>query len=422
MVRPAVSELSRDLASLKIDREPKAGGRGGGVPSWLIWVVLAGGVVALAYFVGYPKLQDALHTKTVETGTVQMISPAQGQVQLTATGYVVAEVSAKVAAKVPGRIAEIMVEEGDVITKGQPVARLEDVDQKSALQAARSRTAAARARVATARAAVAETKLQLQREEQLVASGVSPKATAEDLKAKMDSQIAMVRAAEAETAAADADAKSIEIQLGSFLIVSPIPGIVVDKLVEVGEGVSPGFGTPGVVEVVDMDSLVVEIDVPESRLAQVHEKAPCEIILDAYPSQRFRGAVKEVGRRMNRAKATVPVKVSFIDRPDRPKAGEEKHDLLPDMAARVSFLSKELDEKSITQPPRLMVPAAAVGSRNGGEVVYVYDDGKIRITSVKVGPAEGEYRPLETPLAEGTKVVLSPADGLNDGEKVKEKN
>ncbi|KAB2885116.1 MAG: biotin/lipoyl-binding protein [Kofleriaceae bacterium] len=140
MVRAAVSELSRDLASLKIDREPKAGGRGR-VPSWLIWVVLAGGVVALAWFVGYPKLQDAINVKSVETGTVAMVSPAQGQVQLTATGYVVAQIYAKVAAKVPGRIAEIMVEEGDVIAEGQPVARLEDIDQKSALQAARARTA-----------------------------------------------------------------------------------------------------------------------------------------------------------------------------------------------------------------------------------------------------------------------------------------
>jgi HlyD family secretion protein len=413
MVRPAVSELSRDLASLKIDREPKAGGRGGGVPSWLIWVLLAGGVVALGWFVGYPRLQDALNTKTVETGTVQMVSPSQGQVQLTATGYVVAEIYAKVAAKVPGRIAEIMVEEGDVITKGQPVARLEDVDQRSALSAARARTAAARAKVATARAAVAQTKLQLQREEQLVASGVSPKATAEDLKAKMDSEVAGVRAAEAEAAAADADSKSIETQLGSFLIVSPVGGTVVDKLVEVGEGVSPGFGTPGVVEVVDMMSLVVEIDVPENRLAQVREKAPCEIILDAYPSQRYRGEVKEIGRRMNRAKATVPIKVAFIDRPE---------EVLPDMAARVSFLSKAVDEATLKQPPRLMVPSSAVVARGGGEVVFVLEDGRVRMTNVKAGPAEGDYRPLETQLAEGTKVVLSPAAGLADGEKVKEKN
>ncbi len=413
MVRTVVSsELSRDLASLKIDREPKAGGRGG-VPSWLIWVVLAAGVVAAIYFIAYPRLQAALNTATVETGTVQMVSPAQGQVQLTSTGYVVALTSAKVAAKVPGRIAELFVEEGDLIAQGQKVARLEDVDQRSALSAARARTAAARARVMTAQASLAEVKVQLKRELQLVASGVSAKATAEDLQARVDSLTAAVRAAQAEAAAADADSQSIQIQLDSFLIVSPIAGTVVDKLVEVGEGVSPGFGTPGVVEVVDMSSLVVEIDVPENRLAQVEPRAPCEIILDAYPSQRYRGEVKEIGRRMNRAKATVPVKVRFVDRPK---------EILPDMAARVSFLTKALDEKTLSQPPRLMVPTRAVVSRGGGDVVFVFDDGRVRLTSVKAGPAEGDYRPLESPLAEGTKVVLSPSAGLADGDKVKEKN
>ena len=50
-----------------------------------------------------------------------------------------------------------------------------------------------------------------------------------------------------------------------------------------------------------MSSLVVEVDVPESRLSQVAVDGPCEIVLDAYPDKRFRGAVKEIGRRVNRS-------------------------------------------------------------------------------------------------------------------------
>ncbi len=412
MVRVAVTQLSSDLASLKIDREPKAGPRRS-VPGWLVWTVIAVAVGALGWLVAYPKLQGLLDTTEVRTGTVQLVSPAQAQVQLTSTGYVVAMVTAKVAAKVPGRIAEIFVVEGQIIAHGDKIARLEDVDQKSALAAARARTASARARVMTARATLAETKQQLQRELQLVASGVSARATADDLQARVDSLAAAVRAAEAEVAAAAADGQSIQIQLDSFLIVSPIAGTVVDKLVEVGEGVSPGFGTPGVVEVVDMASLVVEIDVPEGRLSQIVLDGPCEIVLDAYPAQRYRGAVKEIGRRVNRAKATVPVKVSFVDRPT---------EVLPDMAARVSFLSKALDAATLKLPPRLMVPASAVVTRGGGEVVFVIDDGEVRMTSVKAGPADGDQRPLDTPLAAGTKVVLSPPSGLADGQQVKEKN
>lgn len=405
-----MSQLSSDLAALKIDREPAAPGRRS-FPSWLLWLLVVGVIGLVGYFVAYPKLQDVLHTTKVATGEVQLISPAQAQVQLTSTGYVVALINAKVAAKVPGRIAEIYVEEGQIIAKGAKVARLEDIDQKSALAASRARAAAARARIATARASLNETKLTLKRELQMVASGVSPKAVADDLQARVDSLAAAVSAAAAEAAAAEADTRSLEVQLGSYEIVSPISGTVVDKLVEVGEGVSPGFGTPGVVEVVDMDSLVVEIDVPESRLAQVVLDGPAEIVLDAYPAQRMRGAVKEIGRRVNRAKATVPVKVRFVDRPK---------EVLPDMAARVSFLSAALDEKTLALPPRLVVPAAAVVSRSGAEVVFVVDDGEVRMTTVKAGPPNGDVRDLETPIPAGTKVVLSPPASLRDGQKVKE--
>jgi RND family efflux transporter MFP subunit len=342
-----------------------------------------------------------------------MLSPAQAQVQLTATGYVVAQVYAKVAAKVPGRIAEIFVEEGDKVEKDQKVARLEDVDFKSGLAASKARASAARARVQIAKSSLAEAKVTLAREEPLVEKGVTPRAVLDDLKARIDSLVASQRAAEADAAAADAETRSLEVQLGSYVITSPIAGTVVDRLVEVGEGVSPGFGTPGVLEIVDMDSLVVEVDVPETKLSQIKPEGPAEIVLDAYTSKRFRGAVKEIGRRINRAKATVPIKVRFVDRPE---------EVLPDMAARVSFLAHAIDDASINQPARLVVPAKAVVQRRGGDAVFVLDEGEVRETPVTVAPADGtEYRELKSSLPVGTRVVIDPPADMTDGKKVKEK-
>src|SRR5262249_18422454 len=147
------------------------------------------------------------------------------------------------------------------------------------------------------------------------------KATLDDLQARRDSAAAAVRAAEAEAAAADADTKALEVQLGSYEIITPISGAVVDKLVKVGDGVSPGFGTPGGIEVIGMASLCVEVDVHETRLSQAAVDGPCEIVLDAYPAKRYRGAVKEIGRRINRSKATVPVKVRFVDARDATRGG-----------------------------------------------------------------------------------------------------
>ncbi len=408
---PAVADqLSQDLAALKIDRSPARRRRSAGP---LIWLAVIAALAAAGTFVVYPRIKAALSTNEVKTGEIMMVSPAQASIQLTATGYVVAQVSAKVAAKVPGRIAEIFVEEGQIIAKGDKVARLEDVDHKSALATARARAAAARSKVQIAKAQVAELKVSIDRDKPLAERGVIPRAPVDDMEAKLGSLQASVRAAEAEVAAADAETRALDVQLGSYVIVTPVSGTVVDKLVEVGEGVSPGFGTPGVVEVVDMDSLVVEVDVPEARLDQVAVGQPTEIVLDAYASQRFPGSVKEIGRRVNRAKATVPIKIAFQERPKQ---------VLPEMAARVSFLSEAMNAEAQKVPPKLVVPTNAVVTRAGAEVVFTVDDDRVRMMTVKVGAPFGGGRELETPLPVGTKVVLDPPADLEDGSKVKEKS
>src|SRR6185369_15139968 len=114
------------------------------------------------------------------TTEVAMISPSQADVTVTATGYVIPQITSKVGAKIPGRLAKINVKEGDTVTEGQVIAQLEDQDQKSQVVAASSRVGAAQARIATARANLAEITLQVARERALVASGTVGKATLED--------------------------------------------------------------------------------------------------------------------------------------------------------------------------------------------------------------------------------------------------
>ena len=443
-VSPHVSgdQLSQDLASLKIDRGVKPPS---GSSKIVVVAALLAALALIGAFVVYPRARAQLFTSEVKLGEVALISPAQAQVQLTATGYVVALIYAKVASKVAGRIAEIFVEEGQTIEKGSKVARLEDVDFKTQLATARAHAAAARARVAVARASLAELKVQIDRNAPLVELGAVAKATLDDLKTRDESASASIQAALAEAAEADAAVQALEVQLGSYEIITPISGTVVDKLVKVGEGVSPGFGTPGVIEVIDLTSLVVEVDVPETRLSQVAIDGPCEIVLDAAPTTRFRGAVKEIGRRVNRSKATVPVKIRFVDRPALPsgsaaspggaglgaspagmldpKAAKARDSItvLPDMAARVSFLSEALDPAQLATPPKLVVPTAAVVQRHGSDVVFVFDDGQVRMTAVKAGAPAADGRELETKLPPGTKVVLDPPAELTEGQNVKEK-
>jgi multidrug efflux pump subunit AcrA (membrane-fusion protein) len=174
-----------------------------------------------------------------------------------------------------------------------------------------------------------------------------------------------------------------------------------------------------IIEIADFDTLVMETDVPESRMDRLQREdgkpAPTEITLDAFPSKRFTGHVLEIVPKINRTKATVAVKVAFDG--DTPPAG-----VLPEMAGRVRFLSEQLDQATLNQQSKKLVPESAVVTRNGKQVVFVIDDGKVREKVVNAtGPANGFYEIDAEGPSVGTKVVKAPPGDLTDGEKVKER-
>jgi RND family efflux transporter MFP subunit len=400
--------LSTDLASLRIDREPSRPRRGGGVVRALVVLVLLGGLLA-AGVAAYPRVEQAVFKTEVKVAQITSVSPAQASVKVTSTGYVVPQVVSDVGARIPGRVAEVMVKEGDVVEKGAVLARLEDVDSKSALNSAQTRVTTARANVEVARANLAEVRLQLERVKKLVEKGAAPAAELENLEAREKAMEAQVRAAEASVKSTAAEAKTLSVAVDDHVIVSPIAGTVVRKPVAVGELV--GVGLP-ITRIADFGTLLVETDVPEARLYMVKQGGPCEVVLDAYPTKRYRGEAVEIGKQVDRAKATVKVKVRILD---------DQAGVLADMAARVSFLSDELSVEAAREPPRVVVPLDAVVDRDGQKVVFTMEDGVARKISVQVGePFGGGLELLQGPPV-GTLVVSAPPATLKDGQAVKQK-
>src|SRR5262249_18700789 len=147
-----------------------------------------------------------------------------------------------------------------------------------------------------------------------------------------------------------------------------------------GPGEQVGQQQEAIAEIADFKTLLVETDVPEGRLHLIKLGSPAEIVLDAYPSRRYRGEAVEVGKRVNRSKATVVVKVKFVDTTEN---------VLPDMSARTSFLAEKLDESQMKEAPKKVIPASALADKAGAKVVWVVDQGKLRMVPVKVGAAMG---------------------------------
>lgn len=402
-------QLSADLASLRINRDenPEAGGarRSRFALGCLALVVLGAAYPAWKAF-------SARAFKTeVEVTQIRMVSPAQASIQLTSTGYVVAGIESKVASKLLGRVAEVRVREGDTVAAGDVLVLLDDAAERMALAAAKARALAARARVQSAHASREETRRRFERERSLAEKGAAMQSVVEDLESQLAVLEQASRSAAAEAAALDAEVRQLELNLAFLTITAPIDGVVTTKPVALGELVTPGG--PPVVELADFGSLLVETDVPEARLALVQKGGPTEIVLDAYPTVRRRGRVAEISPRVNRAKATVIVKVAFAD----PVEG-----VLPEMSARVSFLAGELDAGAMNEPPKLFVPGSAIAERGGEKVVFRIDDGTARLERITLGPAmAGGFELLNGP-GDGTKVIANPATGINDGYPIQERN
>lgn len=371
-----------------------------------IGIIAAVGAVG---FLGVQKLGARVFKQEVSVTEVALISPVQASVQVTSTGYVVPQISSKVGAKVSGRLARVLVKEGDIVKAGAVIAALQDADQKSAIAAATSRVLVARARADTARANLAEIKRQVDRTRGLAEANAVPRAQLEDLEARAKALSEMVSAATAESAAIEAEVHTLRVGLDDRIITAPISGTIISKPASVGEMV----GQASVIaEIADFDSIVVETDVPEARLDLVKPGSPCEIVLDAYPSRRYRGLTSEIGKRINRAKATVVAKVKFRDTTEG---------ILPEMSARVSFLSEEIKAESLKEKPKKIVAADAITQRDGAKVLFVIEDGKLRVARVAVGPAVGSGVELLDGPSPGARVVNKPSDELFAGQGIKER-
>jgi RND family efflux transporter MFP subunit len=336
----------------------------------------------------------------VRLAPATMVSPGQSGAVLVASGYVVAQRKAAVASKGTGRLVYLGVVEGDRVRAGQVIARLEDAD--------------VRAQLAQARANLQLNQADLHNVEQSLRRARALRDSDFTTPAGVDSAEARYLQVRSGIAVAEAVVEGAEVALENTVIRAPFDGTVLSKNADVGEVVAPlaasAFSKSAVVTIADLRSLEVEADVSESNLEGVTVGQRCEIVLDAYPDQRYPGYVAMIVPTADRAKATVQVKVAFRSYDAR---------VLPEMSAKVHFLPAELRAAGGDTQPRLAVPGGAVAERDGRTVVYVVEGGRAREIPVTVGKRLGGFVTVLQGLAAGALVIDSVGDRVRPGAKVK---
>jgi RND family efflux transporter MFP subunit len=376
-----VNAPTPDLAKLRIDRGI-APVRQRRRRRWIVLAVFALALLAAGvWYLLQPRVA------TVQTTPIVTTYPSQQYVVLNATGYVVAQRKAAISSKATGRLEWLGVAEGSRVKEGDVIARIDNRDVVAQAQSAEAGVRAARANVQQAEVERQNAQVEFRRNQELVEKNFISRS-------------------------AIANSRNAQVAVDYTEIRAPFDGVILSKSANVGDLVTPFSSATdskgAVVSMADMSTLEVEADVSESSLAKVHVGQPAEIVLDALPDMRFRGHISRMVPTVDRAKATVMTKVSFDEIDPR---------VLPEMSAKVSFLSREVTPAE--QKPLLAVNRDAIVERDGRTVVLVVRDGRATAVPVTPGAKVGDMTAISGDLKSGDKVVLKPEASLANGALVK---
>ncbi len=387
-----------DLSSLKIKRDS------GGAPSnsGLGRKILIGVSVAAVVLIIYALLKNVLFSSSVEVKVTSAVltSSAQNNAVLVANGYIVAQRKAAVASKGTGRLMYLGVVEGDKVFKDQVIAKLEDNDIKTQLDQAK-------ANLSLTQSELKDAENSFNRMRALVQSKSASQSDLDAAEFRYKRVVANIEVAKAQV-------KAAEVALENMLIRAPFNGTVLTKNADVGEIVAPfaasASSKAAVVTIADMTSLQVEADVSESNIDRISIQQECEISLDAYPDRKYQGYVDKIVPTADRSKATVLVKVGIKNYDAR---------VLPEMSAKVMFISKDTKMSDLNEPPILTIPNECLIQKNNKVYVYIVKNENVVLKEIQTGQRFSAYTEVKDGLTSADKVVVSPSAQLKDNQKVK---
>ncbi len=291
--------------------------------------------------------------------------------------------------KLPGRIAEVPVREGDRVRKGQVLARLDSRDLEAAV-------AQARAAVAMAEANHENARVHHERLLDLHSRGSVTDKNLED-------GTAGARVAAAAVDQARANLSVAEVNLDYAVVRSPIAGWVTARLVEAGNMAAPGAP---MFQVEDLSRIKVTMQVPEGDVVGIAAGDPVEIRIDVL-DRDLEATVDRVVPTGDPASRTYQVQVVVDNGSGEIKSG---------MFVRTKFRGESRDA--------LLIPATAIVNRGQLTGLFIVgENGLARLRWVRAGrlDAGGGSVEILSGLSDGERYVPLPPPGLVDGARVQER-
>lgn len=314
-------------------------------------------------------------------------------------GNLVGNATVQIVPKVAGRLASVRARIGDVVSRGQVIATVEDNEIREQVRQAE---AAAQVSQATIRQREADVKLaqtNLDRARSLYERQLLARQALDDAEAQAQATAAQLDLARAQNAQSRSRLQELRITLANTVIRSPVDGFVGARFLDQG-----GFASTNqpVFSVVDIRPVRLEASLVERDFRRVRAGTPAIVEVDAFPGETFTGTVGRVAPVFDPQTRTAQMEIEVPNPTNR---------LKPGMYARVSL-------RVADKPNALTVPRNAVVTRGAEQVVYVIDGNVARQRLVELGIQGPERVEITSGIREGEQVAATGAAALQDGDRI----
>ena len=393
------------------------------------------------------------NTQTITTAEVKVTSV---ETTISANGTVAAQELVAVMSQANGlQITEVLFDEGDLVSQGQTLVRLDDTILQAELKQAKAAVAQAEARLAELKAGTRQEELQRAREKvkfamaevlqaesdlqlaearvkrnrQLDAEGaitrdrldevlnnqLTKKSNLEKARAKLreeEQQLLQLESgvrpeiiAQAEAALAEDEAKVnlIQAQLADTTINAPVSGKVAERSARVGN-VTSGFNSRELLTIIEEGRLELQVKVPETQLTQIKIGQKVKVTSGSISNLNITGIVAEIDPTIDVDSRQGIVKVNLPNRDD----------LQPGMFLQAEIISNT--KSSLTIPLNAVLP----DNDGTGTVFQIQSDDTVKAQNVTLGEIlDGDRIEIINGLSVGAKVAVKGVAYLQDGDKIK---
>jgi RND family efflux transporter MFP subunit len=429
-----MSDLLRENEDLKRQiHELKTAGNGaspGGLPArvWRpsaisIWAIFltATALVLVAFVSGYvplKKKRDLIageakeQERALQRVEVIQVAPSSGASVIELPGSIQAITEAPILARADGYLQRRIVDIGDRVRTGQPLAEIDapEMDQqirqaKAALQ--QSQAAVEQAAANYERGQVDEdlAKVTAQRWSALLAKGVVSRQENDRYQSEYHALTSATKALQKALAAQQSNVAAAEANLARLdqmqsyrLVKAPFDGVITLRNVDVGALVNTGNTL--LFRIAQIDTLRTYLNVPQANASEVQVGEPARLTVSNLPGRQFAGVVARTASALDPATRTLLVEVR-VPNPNRA--------LLPGMYARVALTGARANAP-------LRIPSDALIARGEGtEVAVVRDGHTVHLQKIEVGRDYGDNLEVVGGLSEGQTIIANPGDVVREG-------